>query len=308
MKAPAWANYSTNNLPTSVLELSLPVPELPEVQSIINRLSRVEGEFPFLFGQTISGFTLFWPKTLAIPTVEELEAALPGRTIRDLTRRGKFLILVLDQGNLVFHLRMSGDLYLQPGLAASRTSDPIQPHDRFYLHLRSGYTLVFNDARKFGRVWYTGDLSLLFDKLGPEPLGTELNAEKFYAMLHQRNRQLKPLLMDQSFLAGLGNIYTDEALFEAGLNPRRRSGSLTHQQAGLLLDSIRKVLRRGIEHNGASIDWVYRGGKFQNFFNVYQQTGNPCPRCGTPIIRTTVGQRGTHYCPSCQPDPEVDDV
>ncbi len=119
-------------------------------------------------------------------------------------------------------------------------------------------------------------------------------------LLGWRRRQLKPLLLDQSFIAGLGNIYTDEALHIARLHPQMLSDEVTHHQAERLWMGIRQVLLEGIRRNGASIDWVYRGGEFQNYFRVYQRTGQPCPECGTPVERIVVGQRGTHFCPVCQ--------
>ena len=122
-------------------------------------------------------------------------------------------------------------------------------------------------------------------------------------MLHQHRRQLKPLLLDQSFIAGLGNIYTDEALHLARLHPLQRSHWIDLEQAGRLWTAIRNVLQEGIQRNGASIDWVYRGGDFQNYFRVYQRTGQPCPVCATPVERTVIGQRSSHFCPQCQPAP-----
>jgi formamidopyrimidine-DNA glycosylase len=136
--------------------------------------------------------------------------------------------------------------------------------------------------------------------LGPEPLDETFTAQDLHRALHARQRQLKPLLLDQSFLAGLGNIYTDEALHLARLHPLTVSNSVSPEQSELLWRSIRQVLQEGILRNGASIDWVYRGGDYQHFFKVYQRTGNPCYNCGTPIERLVVGQRGTHYCPHCQ--------
>jgi formamidopyrimidine-DNA glycosylase len=133
-----------------------------------------------------------------------------------------------------------------------------------------------------------------------EPLSEEFSPEWFYSALHHRRRQLKPLLLDQSFLAGLGNIYTDEALHLAKLHPLSLSESLSKKQVNGLWHAIREVLEEGIRRNGASIDWVYRGGDFQNHFRVYGRTGEPCPVCKTPIQRITVGQRGTHFCPHCQ--------
>jgi formamidopyrimidine-DNA glycosylase len=137
--------------------------------------------------------------------------------------------------------------------------------------------------------------------LGPEPLDEGFTADALHAMLQTRRRQLKPLLLDQTFLAGLGNSYTDEALHTAGLHPLRLTDSLNAAEAQALWTAIRAVLNEGIRRNGASIDWVYRGGDFQNTFRVYQRTGQACPVCGAPVERILVGQRGTHFCPRCQP-------
>ena len=145
------------------------------------------------------------------------------------------------------------------------------------------------------------DPSIVLSKLGPEPFDSQLNRDTFYKMLVRRSRQLKPLSLDQTFIAGLGNIYTDEALFLAGLHPRKPSNSVTRHQSELLLQSIRQMLLDGIKRCGASIDWVYKGGDFQNYFRVYHREGEPCIRCHSRILRTVVGQRCTYYCPQCQP-------
>jgi formamidopyrimidine-DNA glycosylase len=163
--------------------------------------------------------------------------------------------------------------------------------------------LVFNDTRKFGRVWLTSNPDEVLGRLGPEPFGRGFTSQWLYTALHSRHRQLKPLLLDQAFLAGLGNIYTDEALHVAKLNPLRASDSITMEQAQALRAAVRKVLKEGIRRNGASIDWVYRGGEFQNYFRVYDRAGKPCPVCGTAIQRILVGQRSTHFCPNCQKVP-----
>ena len=139
--------------------------------------------------------------------------------------------------------------------------------------------------------------------LGPEPLDADFTHIELHQKLLARRRQLKPLLLDQTFIAGLGNIYTDEALHLAGLHPLTISNTIDGPQSERLWFSIRQVLQDGIDRQGASIDWVYRGGDFQNYFRVYQRTGDPCPVCDTPIQRILVGQRGTHYCSNCQPPP-----
>jgi len=271
------------------------MPELPEVETIRRGLISGSDGVPSLVHQRITSVDLFWPKTVASPDPLQFIQGLQQREIVSLSRRGKFLLINLDHGTLIFHLRMSGDLRMQPA------GEPTQKHDRLQLNFNSGWKLVFNDTRKFGRAWLTEDPQKVLSGIGSEPLDPDLTPDKFHAMLQVRSRQIKPLLMDQRFLAGLGNIYTDEALFSAGIHPLRRSDTLTQPEAERLLAAIHEVLQQGILAKGASIDWVYRGGDFQNHFQVYKRTGSPCPRCGTPIQRIVVGQRSTHFCPVCQP-------
>jgi len=270
------------------------MPELPEVETIRRGLISGSDGVPSLVHQRITSVDLFWPKTVASPDPLQFIQGLQQREIVNLSRRGKFLLINLDHGTLIFHLRMSGDLRMQPA------GEPTQKHDRLQLNFNSGWKLVFNDTRKFGRAWLTEDPQKVLSGIGPEPLDPDLTPDKFDAMLQVRSRQIKPLLMDQRFIAGLGNIYIDEALFSAGIHPLRRSDTLTQPEAERLLAAIHEVLQQGILAKGASIDWVYRGGDFQNHFQVYKRTGSPCPRCGTPIQRIVVGQRSTHFCPVCQ--------
>jgi formamidopyrimidine-DNA glycosylase len=189
---------------------------------------------------------------------------------------------------------MSGDLYVK-----NSTAKP-EKHDRLIIKLSGNKSLIFNDTRKFGRVWLTENPEEILGKLGPEPLERDFTPQWFYASLQKRHRQLKPLLLDQTFIAGLGNIYTDEALHIAKLHPLATSDSVSQKPANALHEAIRKVLKEGIHRNGASIDWVYRGGEYQNYFRVYDREGEPCIVCGTHIQKIVVGQRGTHICPTCQ--------
>lgn len=274
------------------------MPELPEVETIANALRQGGRGGPALLGRCIQRACLLWPRTLAEPTPADFEQRIRGQAIRDIGRRGKFLIFRLEADSMLVHLRMSGDLLVEP------RSAPIAPHHRLTLDLDGELRLAFNDARKFGRVWLVADPQRILADLGPEPLDPVLSAEEFYNRLQRTRRQLKPLLLDQTFIAGLGNIYTDEALHLAGLHPLENSHRLDTTQAAGLLASIRAVLRDGIQRQGASIDWVYRGGDFQNYFRVYQRTGQPCPVCGTTVERMVIGQRGTHFCRVCQPAPE----
>jgi formamidopyrimidine-DNA glycosylase len=271
------------------------VPELPEVETIRRALQQGGRESPPVAGRKIIEARLFWERTLAFPTPEEFRARLPGQVIEAVGRRGKFLVLNLSLDTLLIHLRMSGDLWVEPAEA------PLAPHHRMVLVLEGGLRLAFNDTRKFGRVWLLSDPQEVLAPLGPEPLSPAFTPQAFYRLLRERRRQLKPLLLDQTFIAGLGNIYADEALHRAGLHPLAIASELDFGQAERLWASIRQVLAEGIQRNGASIDWVYRGGDFQNYFRVYQRSGEPCLECGTPIQRLLVGQRGTHVCPTCQP-------
>ena len=265
------------------------MPELPEVETIARKLR------PELVGNSIMKADLLWSRTLATPTQAKFEKMITGQEINEVGRRAKYLFLQLSQYHLFVHLRMSGDLYIKEGNA------PLEKHDRLVLSLApSGMKFVFNDTRKFGRVWLVQDPDKVIGKLGPEPLDDEFTTQLLYDGLQSRKRQLKPLLLDQSFLAGMGNIYTDEALHIAGLHPQTVSNSLSREQARALWEAIRSVLQEGIRRNGASIDWVYRGGEFQNYFRVYNRKGEPCPFCGTSIERLIVGQRSTHICPNCQ--------
>jgi formamidopyrimidine-DNA glycosylase len=264
------------------------MPELPEVETIARTLR------PALTGRQILSAQLLWARTLAAPAPQAFARQIAGQGIHSVGRRAKYLDLQLDDFHLFIHLRMSGDLVLQTA--------PYHPqkHDRLLLQLSGDTILAFNDTRKFGRVWLTDNPASVTGGLGPEPLSEEFSPSWLYAALHSRHRQMKPLLLDQTFVAGLGNIYTDEALHLAGIHPLRNSDTITLQEASRLHAGIQKSLKDGIEHNGASIDWVYRGGGFQNYFRVYGRQGEACPECGTPIRRITVGQRGTHFCPACQ--------
>ena len=275
------------------------MPELPEVETIARLLRQGSPESQSLLGKRITRVRLLWERTLVTPSPAEFEARLTGQVFQDITRRGKFLVFHLSGGDkLVFHLRMSGDMLLLPD-----EGQPA-PHDRLLLSLHGAHRLAFNDARKFGRVWLVSDLQTVTQHLGPEPLEPSFTPAELFERLQSHRRQIKPLLLDQGFIAGLGNIYADEALHMAGIHPLRVSNSLDYPDAERLWQSIRQVLQEGIRLSGASIDWVYRGGEFQNQFRVYQRAGEACPVCLTPIRRIVVGQRGTHYCPVCQVSPD----
>jgi formamidopyrimidine-DNA glycosylase len=270
------------------------MPELPEVETITRNLRQgVEG-FPSIIGHRIDSAYVYWTRTVEKPSEKTFSKRIKGQAIENVSRRGKFIIFHLSQDTMLVHLRMSGDLRV------GKKGDILGDHIRLRLDFEDNLQMAFNNPRKFGRVWLVADPQSVIGKLGPEPFSPQLDGGGFYSILSKRRRQLKSLLMDQTFLAGLGNIYTDEALNLAKLHPQTLANMVTSSQAEKLLEAIRLVLEEGIRRNGASIDWAYQGGDFQNHFRVYQRTGEPCPECGTMVERIIVGQRGTHYCPACQ--------
>lgn len=220
---------------------------------------------------------------------KKLASALIGRTIRSVGRRGKFIVMTLDQGSLVVHLGMTGKLLLD----GIRT-----PHTHGVFTLDEG-VLLYDDPRQFGRI--EGD-SRRVARLGPEPL--EIGLEEFSERLRRRKSRVKPLLLNQSFLAGLGNIYVDEALFQAGIHPLAIAARLNGLRAARLHQAIREILTMAIEHRGSSIsDYVDADGErgnFQILHRVYGREGEACVNCGTAIRKIVSGGRGTHFCPKCQ--------
>ncbi len=269
------------------------MPELPEVETIVRAYR------PRLEGRRIVAFTSHWPKNVS-PGAAQVRRSLAERTVVGLIRRGKYIVFHLDDGGcLLVHLRMSGRFEW----AADHDCPP--RHVRATWTLDDGNRLLFCDARKFGLIIYTRDFAAATAALGPEPLSRGFTAELLGRLLRGRRRQLKPLLLDQSLIAGLGNIYADEVLFRAGLHPLQRSDGLTNEQVRRLHQAIRHVLRLAIRHRGTTFDWVYAGGGMQERLQVYGRTGEPCRQCGSPIEHLRVAQRGTHVCPCCQKDERV---
>jgi len=226
-----------------------------------------------------------------------------GRRFLAVRRPAKYLLLELEpQGFLLVHLRMSGRMRLVPGY------EPCGVHIRLALDLASGRSLRLDDQRTFGRVWLVDDLASVLKGLGPEPLSDEWDADGFWRALERRHRMIKPLLLDQSLVAGLGNIYVDESLHRAGIHPARRSDSLRRDEAIRLHAAIREVLAEAIAHGGTTLrDYATpegAGGAYQFALQVYGRENEPCGRCGAAIVKTRLAQRGTHYCPVCQPAPD----
>jgi formamidopyrimidine-DNA glycosylase len=269
------------------------MPELPEIETIRRRLD------PAVVGRTIRAFTVA-DATVSAQPAAELRRLAVGRCVAGVRRRGKYLIVDLDEGILVVHLRMTGQLLFE------RPDTPRLP--RFAIDFDDGSALHFFDVRRFGRLWVLRDeaeLEHFFAGLGVEPLSPGFSTAALRALLAGRRAPLKAFLLDQRRIAGVGNIYADEALFRAGLHPLRPAGSVGARGAGRLHDALIETLELGIAQAGSSVDSFVdpegAPGSFQKMLNVYQRTGGPCRSCGTPIERVVVGGRGTHFCPRCQP-------
>ncbi len=272
------------------------MPELPEVETIARDLA------PLLRGLRIAKL---WHADQ--PPVFDRHSLPPemlaGRTVIAVERAGKFVVIELSGGlRLAVHLRMTGRLIFRP--AHERIPPDAERYARAGLTFRGGAELLFADVRKFGRlrVFRGGVQDAL--ALGVDPFDRRLNATAFAALTRKRTTPVKIWLLDQRRLAGIGNIYACEALYYAGLRPKRRVGKLTALERRRLLLALRKVLRKAIYHRGSSVDDYVdaagESGRFQNHLAVYGRAGMPCRRCGTPINRMVLGQRGTFYCPACQ--------
>jgi len=265
------------------------MPELPEVETIKNELT------PHIIGHTITAVTLFDDKIVRQPSVEEFNSRLIGEAITGVGRRGKYLLFSLASGQtLVIHLKMTGSLWLTPP-------------DRFVravIHLDGGVKIYFRDPRKFGAMWLVEDKDSVINKLGPEPLEAKFTAETLAQALSGRTAPIKALLCDQSFIAGIGNMYADEALFLAKIHPMRAGGSLSKEEIGRLHKAIRQVLAAAISDKGASVNTYFRPdgqiGTAHFQFRVAHRRGQSCPVCGTPLQRITVRNRGSYFCPKCQ--------
>ncbi len=274
------------------------MPELPEVETVVRDL-RAHG----LEGARIIAVVVRWARTISNRAPKKFAAQLAGRTITGITRRAKFIVLALDNNRrLLIHLRMTGKLRLTNG------NETPGAHDHVLLTLEDGRRLVFNDTRKFGRFTLCEPHDNPFAALGPEPLDAAFTAAVLRQRLAHASRAIKPLLLDQSTIAGLGNIYVDESLWRARIHPLRKAATLTAGEITRLHRAIRHVLEQGISHGGTTL-----GLGADNFYSVaghrgcnadglkvFRRDGQPCPRCGTRIERAVVTQRGTHFCPHCQ--------
>ena len=263
------------------------MPELPEVETIVRRFA------PELKGRRILSFRADWPRQLQ-PSRAAVTRELKGQRIETLGRRGKYILMPLRSGaSLLIHLKMSGRL-------AWSDEAHRQTHVRARFRLDDGRELLFVDARKFGRLQLVDDPALALAHLGPEPLAPAFTPARLQKILAGQNRALKALLLDQKIIAGLGNIYSDEALHHARLHPLTPGRNLERPAIARLQGAIRHVLSEGIRHCGTSLDWIYPGGNMQDYLKVYGRGGESCSRCGAAIEKIRVAQRSTHFCPRCQ--------
>jgi len=265
------------------------MPELPEVETIKNELA------PHIIGRTITAITLFDERIVRQPPVEEFNSRLIGQAITGVGRRGKYLFFSLTSGQtLVIHLKMTGSLWLTPP-------------DRFtraVIHLDGDTKIYLRDPRKFGVMWLVEDKNSVADKLGPEPLEAGFTARTLAKALTKRTAPIKALLCDQKVIAGIGNMYADEALFLAKIHPMRAGGSLSKKEIERLHKAIRQVLAAAIKDKGASVDTYFRPdgqiGTAHFRFRVAHRRGESCPTCGAPLQRIPVRSRGSYFCPKCQ--------
>jgi formamidopyrimidine-DNA glycosylase len=272
------------------------VPELPEVETIRRDLE------PLVVGRRVTGVEVD-PATihlLAGAPIESLRSSLVGRTFTAMGRRGKYLLLGLDDGRtLVVHLRMTGRLLWRDHEA------PPEQYERARLCLDNGHDLRWSDLRKFGTWRIVDSTDELLARLGPEPIDEDFSLKQFRAALAGRKAPVKAVLLDQRRMAGLGNIYVDEALFAARVRPDTPAGWLSPAATKRLWQTSREVLERGIENRGASfrdyVDGQGKPGSQHMYVQVFRRDGKPCYQCGSTIARSVVGGRGTHYCPHCQP-------
>lgn len=274
------------------------MPELPEVETVARDLRRHLLPDGGGSGPVVVAARVGWARTLRDADPAAFTKGVAGRRIKDVDRRGKLLILDLDGGTfLTVHLKMTGQLFVVPG------GLPADPYERLALALDDGREIRFRDVRKFGRVGlHTAD-DHPFDGIGPEPLDPRFTLRAFRGRIQGRRARLKTLLVDQSFVAGVGNIYADEALWRSKLHPLRSAASMRPDDQRRLHRNITHVLSEAVECRGSSIDDYTApdgDGEMQDRLDVYQRTGQPCRRCSRPIRRIVIGIRATHFCSFCQ--------
>ncbi|MEC5421964.1 DNA-formamidopyrimidine glycosylase [Virgibacillus sp. C22-A2] len=273
------------------------MPELPEVETIKNTLKH------YVINKTIKEVSVYWPNIIKHPDdAEQFKLILPGQTIRDITRKGKFLLFQLDDYVLISHLRMEGKY------SVHKTIEPIKKHTHVVFAFTDGQELRYNDVRKFGtmHVYTKGDemSQKPLSQLGPDPFDEGFTFDYFYQKLKKTERVIKTALLDQTIVAGLGNIYVDETLFRANVHPLKRSSKLNKKEIRSIQCQAIETLEEAVKQGGTTIRSYVNGqgemGMFQQNLFVYGQENKPCKKCGKPITKMKIGGRGTHVCKTCQ--------
>jgi len=270
------------------------MPELPEVETVVRYLR------PNIVGKTIQRITPQnnYDRVLTTHTARQFNKLVKGQVINTVVRRGKFIVFNLGRGHLLIHLRMTGRLLLK------LSKDDKRKHLTAIVYFIDKSSLYFKDYRKFGRLYYYDSMDYINQKLGLEPLSKNFTIDWLYKNLQNSKRQLKPLLLDQSFIAGLGNIYVDEALWYTKLHPQQIGSSASRKKSNILHSAIQGLLKTAIDKQGTTIINFYFGegkrGNFSEKLQVFGRQGKNCPRCKTIIKKIRVAQRGTHICPRCQ--------
>jgi len=274
------------------------MPELPEVETYVRDLE------PLLGGRTVIGAQILWPRIIAEPDPERFVQQIVGQRFVRFGRRGKYMLLGLESGaTLIVHLRMTGHLFVQPAEAVP------DKHTHVVLWLDDERQLHYQDSRKFGRLWLVEQPDAVVAKLGPEPLDTSFEVGALAAKLAKRKAPIKATLLDQSVLAGVGNIYADEALYQAGIHPTRRADQLSLEELERLCGAIQTILTQAIASKGSSLgDSSIQNflrpngeqGSYRSAHQVYDRKGELCLRCGGKIERLVIAQRSAHFCPDCQ--------
>jgi len=272
------------------------MPELPEVETITRELIASE-----LIGATIAKAQVFWPNSLAEMSTEQFSKELCGQKILKIERRAKFIVFTLQNYSMLVHLRMTGKLLFTSLQTPSA-------HERLRLTLDDGRQLCYEDQRKFGKWYLVKDPHTIVGTMGLEPLSKQFTLHAFIALLQKSTMQIKPFLLNQHFVAGIGNIYADEALWQAKIHPQTAANVLNKNEQEALFRAIPDVLTKGLENQGTTLGNLHanyfsvngRRGTNQHQLQVFRREKLPCPRCQTPIVKIVVQQRGTHLCPKCQ--------
>ncbi len=272
------------------------MPELPEVEMMKQGLNDL------VAGRLIESVEVNWDAIIEEPDVETFKSQLMGQKIKKIERRGKYLIFKLSDYDLISHLRMTGRYML------AEEEEVEDEYSHIIFHLNEGKKLIYHDIRKFGRMALVDEgLSVVYSgirKLGPEPFFDDINISEFSEALQERTSAIKSVLLDQSFIAGLGNIYADESLYRAAIHPEMPANQLTRDETVRLYLGIIEIIRLAIKEGGSTIrnykNAFGQEGQFQNYFKVYGREGEACDHCGSLIQKIKVADRGTHFCPQCQ--------